>query len=403
MENKNKLLSSDIISIFGTGISEIALLSLAYSITKSEIDTSLMVSVRLTASILVFVVIGGLTARFSMRAICISSDFFRAVTIFLAVFVNNIYLLFFISFLLSFFSGLNISIRSVAYQVFVSSEERVAFISKQQFYYGLLSISSPLIAGFLINMISIRSLFIIESMCFILSIIFLFFIVDWGTKIKEKDISMKYGGLEYIIKNNVQRNILLFRISILTAMVSYQVISTYIMTSNYTTIVSLFSGLYSFSFSDLVAYFSFLASVSMLLGSYLSGSYFNINKLKQSFFFGSILIAVGCIFWAMPLSRIVLLYYTLGTMLIFMGLSSLRISLYTSGQELTPEKYLARIISSSDAISRSYQSVFGIIVIWLIPLLGSSALFVFFAICSLSSVFVSKKISAEVENKLILK
>ncbi|WP_238397924.1 MULTISPECIES: hypothetical protein [Photorhabdus] len=104
---KNKLLSSDIISIFGTGVSEIALLSLVYSITKSEIDTSLMVSLRLTASILVFVVIGGLTARFSMRAICISSDFFRAVTIFLAVFVNNIYLLFFISFLLSFFSGLN--------------------------------------------------------------------------------------------------------------------------------------------------------------------------------------------------------------------------------------------------------------------------------------------------------
>ncbi|WP_146111029.1 MFS transporter [Photorhabdus hindustanensis] len=283
MENKNKLLSSDIISIFGTGISEIALLSLVYSITKSEIDTSLMVSVRLMASILVFVVIGGLTARFNMRAICISSDLFRAVTIFLAVFVNNIYLLFFISFLLSFFSGLNISIRSAAYQVFVSSEERVAFISKQQFYYGLLSISSPLIAGFLINMMSIRSLFLIESMCFILSIIFLFFISDWGTKIKEKDISMKYGGLEYIIKNNTQRNILLFRISILTAMVSYQVISTYIMTSNYTTIVSLFSGLYSFSFSDLVAYFSFLASISMLFGSYLSGCYFNISKLKKIF------------------------------------------------------------------------------------------------------------------------
>ncbi|KOY62776.1 hypothetical protein AM629_06760 [Photorhabdus heterorhabditis] len=403
MENKNKLLSSDVISIFGTGISEIALLSLVYSITKSEIDTSLMVSLRLTASILVFVVIGGLTARLSMRAICISSDFFRAVTIFLAVFVNNMYLLFFISFLLSFFSGLNISIRSVAYQVFVSSEERVAFISKQQFYYGLLSISSPLIAGFLINMISIRSLFLIESMCFMLSIIFLFFISDWGTKIKEKDISMKYGGLEYIIKNNTQRNILLFRISILTAMVSYQVISTYIMTSHYATIVSLFSELYSFSFSDLIAYFSFLASVSMLFGSYFSSYYFNISKLKKSFFLGSLLIAVGSILWAMPLSKSVLLFYTLGTMLIFIGLSFLRISLYTSGQELTPEKYFARIISSSDAISRSYQSAFGIIIIGLIPLLGSSILFLFFAMCSLSSVFVAKKISADVENKLTLK
>ncbi len=40
MQNKNKLLSSDIISIFGAGISEIALISLVYSITKSEIDTS---------------------------------------------------------------------------------------------------------------------------------------------------------------------------------------------------------------------------------------------------------------------------------------------------------------------------------------------------------------------------
>ncbi|NHB92364.1 MFS transporter [Photorhabdus cinerea] len=400
MQNKNKLLSSDIISIFGTGISEIALISLVYSITKSEMDTSLMVSVRLIASILVFAVIGGLTARFNMRTICIYSDLFRAVIIFFAVFVNNIYLLFFISFLLSFLSGLNISIRSVAYQVFVSSEERVAFISKQQFYYGLFSISSPLIAGFLINITSIRFLFIIESICFLLSMILLFFIGDWGTKTEKKDIIMKYGGLEYIIKNNTQRNILLFRISILTAMVSYQVISTYIITSSYTIIVSLFSGLYSFSFSDLVAYFSFVASVSMLFGSYLSGAYFNINKLKKSFFLGSFLITVGSILWAIPLSRISLLYYTLGTMLIFIGLSFLRISLYTSGQELTPEKYFAKIISSSDAISRSYQSAFGIIVIGLIPLLGSSILFIFFAMCSLSSVFVSKKISAEVENKL---
>ncbi|CAQ82629.1 MULTISPECIES: MFS transporter [Photorhabdus] len=403
MENNNKLLSSDIISIFGTGISEIALLALVYSITRSEIDTSLMVSIRLTASILVFTLIGGLISRFNMRAICISSDFFRAVIIFLAVFVSNIYVLFFISFLLSFLSGLNISIRSVAYQVFVSSEERVAFISKQQFYYGLFSISSPLIAGFLINMTSIRFVFLIESICFLLSITFLFFIVDWGSRTEKKESAMKYGGLEYIIKNNTQRNILLFRISILTAMVSYQVISTYIMTSNYTTIVSLFIKWYSFSFSDLIAYFSFVASISMLFGSYLSGAYFDINKLKKSFFLGSLLIAVGSMLWAMPLSRIVLLFYTLGTMLIFIGLSFLKISLYTSGQELTPEKYFARIISSSDAISRSYQSAFGIIIIWLIPLLGSSVLFVFFAMCSLSSVFVSKKISAEVENKLILK
>ncbi|WP_228957263.1 hypothetical protein [Photorhabdus laumondii] len=131
--------------------------------------------------------------------------------------------------------------------------------------------------------------------------------------------------------------------------------------------------------------------------------YFNISKLKKSFFLGSLLIAVGSILWAMPLSKSVLLFYTLGTMLIFIGLSFLRISLYTSGQELTPEKYFARIISSSDAISRSYQSAFGIIIIGLIPLLGSSILFLFFAMCSLSSVFIAKKISADVENKLTLK
>ncbi|CDG17103.1 protein of unknown function [Xenorhabdus doucetiae] len=50
VENKNKFLVSDVISILGSGISEVALLILAFNITHSASYTSLLISIRLLAS-----------------------------------------------------------------------------------------------------------------------------------------------------------------------------------------------------------------------------------------------------------------------------------------------------------------------------------------------------------------
>ncbi|WP_051786583.1 MFS transporter [Endozoicomonas numazuensis] len=394
MESKNKLLASDTLSVFGATISDIGILSLAYAITSSASQTTLIISIRLLSSMLVFVFLPKLIGFLTNKVLCITLDVLRVITILSAILCTNIYQVVVITLILSFCSGLNSAIRGSAYQELLVSEERVQFISKQQSIFVIFSLLAPFIAAIIIKLLSIEILFGIEAICFFLSAVTLLFINDWG---KKTSSNSSYKGVKFLFKDKTQRNILMFRLFILTTMVAYQILSTFIITNNYESVVSMIDLSFISNYSDILAYFSIVSSFALLVGNAVASKLFKIAQINQLFTYGAILVCSGTCIWGLGAGSYQLVYYTSGTVLIFIGLSLLRIALYTSGQELTPSEMFSEIIAASDLISRSYQALLGASLLSLVSLFTSSGLFLILSFSTLLSIFVSKSISKKLE------
>ena len=287
MKNKNKLLVSDTLSVFGASIGDIGILSLAYMVTNSASQTTLILSVRLLASMLVFILLPKIASRVAKKDLCILLDVLRFTTVLLVIFCTNIYQIFIITIILSFCSGLNGAIRSSAYQEILESNERVLFISKQQTIFVTCSLLSPFIAAIIIKLLSIKILFAIEALCFLFSAGIFTLITNWG---KETSTSTGYSGLKFLLKDCIQRNILMFRLFILTSMVTYQIISTYIITENYKMIANIINLSIVSNYSDILAYFSVVSSLALLIGNIVTSKAFNSDKINLSFTYCAILV-----------------------------------------------------------------------------------------------------------------
>ncbi|MDC9614616.1 hypothetical protein PSI19_12215 [Xenorhabdus khoisanae] len=142
-----------------------------------------------------------------------------------------------------------------------------------------------------------------------------------------------------------------------------------------------------------------ISALSLLIGNFIAGRFFSLEKIRFSFFLGAFLVSLGCIFWAYPYHDFQLLYYSIGSFILFIGLSFLRVSIYASGQELTPLEYLAEIIAASDVISRSYQSLLGVVIMSLIPIISVNFILCFLAFAAMASLLITGKISRKVQEK----
>jgi len=391
MENKNKLLLTDIISSFGTGISDVAIITMAYMITKSPEKTAYIISLRLISSMLVFFLIPHLLRILSMRVLSILTDFARSVTCLTIVFTWNIYVLAISSTLITLCAGLNTTLKNVAFQKFVDSNERVTFVSKQQFYYNFFGLMAPIISSLAIGIFGIKFIFYVESFLFLMSTYVVSSLEEWTPENPSQKKSI-FSGFTYIFNDKVQKNILFFRLSIITSMVAYEIISTYILTDNYKELINHINITYVSSYSAVVALFSSMSTFSLLVGSLIAGKIFKIESINKSFILGAVLISVGCLIWSVPLTKFLVLSYLSGTFIIYLGLSLLKISLYSSGQELTDKGKFTEIIATSDMLSRSYQSLLGFVIVAGIDHFTAEKCFLFLAFAALGSLFFSSSI-----------
>ena len=391
MENKNKLLLTDVISSFGTGISDVAIITMAYMMTKSPEKTAYIISLRLISSMLVFFLIPHLLRILSMRVLSILTDFARSVTCLTIVFTWNIYVLAISSTLIALCAGLNTTLKNVAFQKVVDSDERVSFVSKQQFYYNFFGLMAPIISSLAIGIFGVKFIFYVESFLFLISAYVVSSLGEWTPENQYQKKSI-FSGLTYIFNNKVQKNILFFRLSIITSMVAYEIISTYILTDNYKELISHINISYISSYSAVVALFSSMSTFSLLVGSLIAGKLFKIESINKSFILGAILISSGCLIWSVPLTHSLVLSYLSGTFIIYLGLSLLKISLYSSGQELTEKSKFSEIIATSDMLSRSYQSLLGFVIVFGIDHFTAKKCFLFLAFAALGSLFFSSSI-----------
>lgn len=398
MKNRNKLLLTDGLSSFGAGLSDIALITLSFMITQSAEITSYIISLRLLSSVLVFLALPRFLNFLSMRYCSFSTDLLRSLTCITLIFTWNIYLVAISAIVISFSTGINSAIKNVACQKFITSDERVAFLSKQQFIYGFFTLSAPLTSALLIKLFSVHSVFIIEGLVFLASSLTVLTLENWDPTTK----SIQKGnlsGFKFILKDKNQLNILFFRLSILTSMMAYQVLSTYILTSNYKDLLDYFDLKLLNSYSDIIALFNTIATISLLIGSLITGKYFSIHNIKKSFLAGSILVSIGCILWATTSNENRMLFYIPGTFFIFIGLSLLRISLYTTGQELTDENHFSEIIVTSDLISRSYQSFISFFIVTIVTITSPSIIFFMVALSALFSMYFSTMICRKLSDR----
>ena len=160
--------------------------------------------------------------------------------------------------------------------------------------------------------------------------------------------------LTHILIDKIQWNVLAFRLMIVTVLTGYQIAMIHVLSEDSW---SYMLG-HEIQFSDRMSYFSLIAALAVLAGARLTSKTVRIETLKTAFLTGATLVGTGCLIWAFNASLWLLL--TLGTVLIFTGLAPLRIALQAAGIELTEEHKLPYVISASDMLTRTHQSLVGL-------------------------------------------
>ncbi len=377
MIHKNKLLFIDSISAFSIGMSDLALISMAYAITESADETGVLIAVRLTSSLLVFLLMKPLTVHLPLRTVSLAADTLRVFVMPIAILATSIEQLYMVAFALSFLFGVNVSVRSSAYKQFVPSDDRVAFLSKQQSIYAMSTVMSPLAAGALIRLFDPVAVFYMEAVLFIFCVGMMVQMPDWQGS-RETRTPVK---LTHILIDKIQWNVLAFRLMIVTVLTGYQIAMIHVLSEDSW---SYMLG-HEIQFSDRMSYFSLIAALAVLAGARLTSKTVRIETLKTAFLTGATLVGTGCLIWAFNASLWLLL--TLGTVLIFTGLAPLRIALQAAGIELTEEHKLPYVISASDMLTRTHQSLVGLAFAPVLFMAGAPSVFVLLAgFCVVSAI-----------------
>lgn len=165
-----RLQYSTLISLIGDEITNIAILTLIYTITHSA---SLVASTYIFRTLAIFtsglIVPGTISMVKNRKNLLIAIDITRAILISCLVFfpaVSNIYTFIFLSYLLN---GFYYPVKQAAVQVLIDSEKRTKFISITQTYSYVVHFIVPFISGLLLLYISPKMLIGIDALSFLIS------------------------------------------------------------------------------------------------------------------------------------------------------------------------------------------------------------------------------------------
>lgn len=400
----SKLIISDSISAFGDRASELAFLALAYQLTRSAWIVAAVALVQGFSYLLSSLIVGAISQRVRYRKqFLMLLDLARALLLLSCSMIESVYILYVFIFSLSLLSAMYYPLRQAGYQLLIPSEDRVNFISRQQMIIHMVSIGAPIASAWVIAAYTINAAFYIDAASFIVAGIILYFTPSWVSPLPvDKPLPFwrrTLSGFSQISQSAIQKNILHFRLVLLSVLSSYQVIYLFMITKSYENAnITL-----PFDFSQLLAYFSTISALGLVLGSYFSSKIFSINNLGRGFVFGIICISFGCFFWSLNMSNfeIMLMTCSVGTFAIFFGVALLRVSLYTAGQEITPAENFVQIVSASDTIARAWQYLCGASVLLILNMASSHSIFKILMGVVLLSIILANRITYAVDKNLL--
>ncbi|MGF1789901.1 MFS transporter [Photobacterium profundum] len=179
-QNRNyvRLLSAQIISLIGTGVSSVCLALLAYDLAGEE--ASMVLSIAFALKMIAYIglapILGAFAHRLPKRQTLAALDWMRALMFLCLPFVDQVWEVYVLMFMINACSaGFTPLYQSTLPQVLSNKEHYTKALSLSRLAYDLELILSPIIAAILLSMLGFRELFMIDSATFVLSGILIIF------------------------------------------------------------------------------------------------------------------------------------------------------------------------------------------------------------------------------------
>tara|TARA_B110000438_G_scaffold2479_1_gene2580 strand:- start:2555 stop:3940 length:1386 start_codon:yes stop_codon:yes gene_type:complete len=233
-----RLFTAQIIALIGTGLSTIGLSLLAYEMAGSNAGAVLGIALacKMIAYIFFSPIIGGLVHRFARKQFMIIMDVSRALIVLFMPFVNEIWHIYLLIFLLNLFSaGFKPVFQAVIPDILNDDKQYGTALSYSRLAYDLEVLLSPTFAGIALLYFSFSSLFILNSFAFIVSALIIVITLVPKAKSVERTGNIwneiTYGVISYL-KTPRLRSLLVLYIGIASAS-SMIIVNTVIYVKDY--------------------------------------------------------------------------------------------------------------------------------------------------------------------------
>ncbi len=167
-----RLLSAQIISLVGTGMSSICLALLAYDL--AEQDASMVLSIAFALKMLAYIgvapLFGSIAHRLPKRITLVALDLVRALVFVCLPFVTQVWEVYLLMFVVNACSaGFTPLFQSTIPAVLPDKKQYVRALSMSRIAYDIEQIVSPMLVAVLLSLVSYRELFLLDAATFILS------------------------------------------------------------------------------------------------------------------------------------------------------------------------------------------------------------------------------------------
>ncbi|NRF16856.1 MFS transporter [Vibrio coralliilyticus] len=170
--NYVRLLSAQVISLIGTGVSSVCLALLAYDLAEENAGAVLSIAfaLKMLAYIGLAPVFGVLAHKLPKRQTLVALDIIRALMFACLPFVTEVWEVYVLMFVINACSaGFTPMFQSTLPQVLPNKDDYARALSYSRLAYDLEQIFSPMLTALLLSVISFRQLFMLDSMTFLLS------------------------------------------------------------------------------------------------------------------------------------------------------------------------------------------------------------------------------------------
>ncbi|NRF64346.1 MFS transporter [Vibrio coralliilyticus] len=170
--NYVRLLSAQVISLIGTGVSSVCLALLAYDLAEENAGAVLSIAfaLKMLAYIGLAPVFGVLAHKLPKRQTLVALDIIRALMFACLPFVTEVWEVYVLMFVINACSaGFTPMFQSTLPQVLPDKDDYARALSYSRLAYDLEQIFSPMLTALLLSVISFRQLFMLDSMTFLLS------------------------------------------------------------------------------------------------------------------------------------------------------------------------------------------------------------------------------------------
>jgi MFS family permease len=167
-----KLFSAQVVALVGTGISTVALALLAYSLAGEDAGTVLGIALalKMVAYVVVSPMVAAWARDFPRRRLLVGLDIARAGLVLLIVFVDSIWQVYLLVFLLNSCSaGFTPTFQAAIPDVLPEVERYTRALSLSRLAYDLEGLLSPVLAAAMLGFLSYNGLFALNSLAFLVS------------------------------------------------------------------------------------------------------------------------------------------------------------------------------------------------------------------------------------------